>query len=202
MANLRHPINWHSESKNSMIFQWDPNEWDCPNWFPNSMGVSNNGHTDFLILKPSPSSWNQHPCGGGFTEGQLAGFSTVAFEHGPLVDDLHWFTDHVTIAWLVVGEKPPWKIWLRQLGWWNSQYFWENDPKISTKPPTSNSSVKHGRVGFLFGTSDFTMKRIRSPTLVGQPPWISCKGIKIQPHHAILTAKNSEKSWGQTSQCS
>ena len=27
--------------------------------------------------------------------------------------------------WLVVGP-PLWKIWVRQLGWWNSQYFWEN----------------------------------------------------------------------------
>ena len=23
---------------------------------------------------------------------------------------------------------PLWKIWVRQLGWWHSQYFWENNP--------------------------------------------------------------------------
>ena len=28
--------------------------------------------------------------------------------------------------WLVVVYPPLWKIWVRQLGWWNSQYFWEN----------------------------------------------------------------------------
>ena len=30
-----------------------------------------------------------------------------------------------TSVWLVVGP-PLWKIWLRQLGWWDSQYEWEN----------------------------------------------------------------------------
>ena len=32
--------------------------------------------------------------------------------------------------YLVGGFSPPlWKIWLRQLGWWNSQYFWEKCQK-------------------------------------------------------------------------
>ena len=39
--------------------------------------------------------------------------------------------------WLVVGYPPLWKIWVRQLGWWNSQHFWENYKLMATKPPTS-----------------------------------------------------------------
>ena len=43
------------------------------------------------------------------------------------------------IIWLVV-EPPIWKIWVRQLGWWHSQYFWENHPvmfqDVPGKPPT------------------------------------------------------------------
>ena len=35
-------------------------------------------------------------------------------------------------------EKPLWKIWVRQLGWWRSQYFWENAKFMATKPPTSS----------------------------------------------------------------
>ena len=40
-----------------------------------------------------------------------------------------------TRSWLVVGP-PLWKIWVRQLGWWNSQYFWENkiDGNQTTNP--------------------------------------------------------------------
>ena len=34
-------------------------------------------------------------------------------------------------SWLVV-EPPLWKIWVRQLGWWNSQYM----EKKCSKPPT------------------------------------------------------------------
>ena len=31
----------------------------------------------------------------------------------------------MNIYWLVVGP-PLWKIWVRQLGWWDSQVIWEN----------------------------------------------------------------------------
>ena len=37
--------------------------------------------------------------------------------------------------WLVV-EPPLWKIWLRQLGWWNSQYIWKQK---CSKPPTRDN---------------------------------------------------------------
>ena len=30
--------------------------------------------------------------------------------------------------------QPLWKIWIRQLGWWHSQYFWKNEE--CSKPPT------------------------------------------------------------------
>ena len=39
------------------------------------------------------------------------------------------------LIWLVVGP-PLWKIWVRQLGWWDSQVIWEN--KTCSKPPTSH----------------------------------------------------------------
>ena len=38
-----------------------------------------------------------------------------------------------TYTWLVVSTL--WKIWVRQLGWWNSQYIWKH--KKCSKPPTS-----------------------------------------------------------------
>ena len=46
--------------------------------------------------------------------------------------------------WLVV-QPPLWKIWVRQLGWLETQYFWENMKFMATKPPTSS--------GFTVGTS-------------------------------------------------
>ena len=33
--------------------------------------------------------------------------------------------------------QPLWKIWVRQLGWWHSQYFWENKIHGNHSPPTS-----------------------------------------------------------------
>ena len=36
-----------------------------------------------------------------------------------------WGNKSLDLFWLVVGP-PLWKIWVRQLGWWDSQYFWEN----------------------------------------------------------------------------
>ena len=41
------------------------------------------------------------------------------------------------LIWLVV-DLPLWKIWVRQLGWWHSQYM-EN--KKWPKPPTSNEWI-------------------------------------------------------------
>ena len=42
------------------------------------------------------------------------------------------------LYWLVV-YLPLWKIWVRQLGWWNSQYM---EKKTCSKPPTSYKSLK------------------------------------------------------------
>ena len=41
-----------------------------------------------------------------------------------------------TFFWLVVG-LPLWKIWVRQLGWWDSQQKWEKIKFMATRPPTS-----------------------------------------------------------------
>ena len=38
--------------------------------------------------------------------------------------------------WLVV-YLPLWKIWLRQLEWWHSQYMESHNPFHGSKPPTS-----------------------------------------------------------------
>ena len=65
-----------------------------------------------------------------------------------------WYTREMVI-WLVVGEKPLWKIWVSQLGWWMQPNFeplwkiwvrqlgWWMQPNINgkiiqmaTKPPT------------------------------------------------------------------
>ena len=37
-------------------------------------------------------------------------------------------------TWLVVHH--PWKIWVRQLGWWHSQVTWENNSVMFQSPPT------------------------------------------------------------------
>ena len=52
----------------------------------------------------------------------------------PFLRDELRYTDLQYIIWLVV-DLPLWKIWVRQLGWWNSQYM-EKWSKCS-KPPTS-----------------------------------------------------------------
>ena len=39
-----------------------------------------------------------------------------------------------SISWLVVGP-PLWKIGVRQLGWWDSQYFWENKIDVPNHQP-------------------------------------------------------------------
>ena len=54
--------------------------------------------------------------------------------------------------WLVVGP-PLWKIWVRQLGWWHSQYFWENKKWQPNHQPEINGS----RTGF-FSIADPTSK--------------------------------------------
>ena len=41
------------------------------------------------------------------------------------------------LTWLVVGS-PLWKIWVRELGWWDSQYMGKCN--WCSKPPTSNVS--------------------------------------------------------------
>ena len=42
-------------------------------------------------------------------------------EHHPIID----INSSRHIIWLV-GGPPLWKIWVRQLGWLDTQYFWEN----------------------------------------------------------------------------
>ena len=43
--------------------------------------------------------------------------------------------------WLVVGP-PLWKIWVRQLGWWDSQFLWEN--KIDVNQTTNQIILING----------------------------------------------------------
>ena len=61
----------------------------------------------------------------------------------PLSTDLPWNKDLVMIAfklpltrnyWLVV-YLPLWKIWVRQLGWWHSQYMEKNNPNVPNHQP-------------------------------------------------------------------
>ena len=47
-------------------------------------------------------------------------------------------------------DPPLWKMWVRQLGWWHSQYFSENNTCL--KPPTSMVSY-----GLLWCSSGFPM---------------------------------------------
>ena len=49
-------------------------------------------------------------------------YLVVAFKHHWKSVGIMLFPIYIYIYWLVVGP-PLWKIWVRQLGWWNSQYM-------------------------------------------------------------------------------
>ena len=61
--------------------------------------------------------------------------------------------------WLVV-YLPLWKIWVRQLGWWHSQYMEKNNPNVPNHQPaimtrrthvfSSSTSKFHGSTRFFF----------------------------------------------------
>ena len=55
----------------------------------------------------------------------------------------HWLRND-NISWLVVGP-PLWKIWVRQLGWLDTQYFWENKIDVPNHQPVSVSLQTHRR---------------------------------------------------------
>ena len=49
------------------------------------------------------------------------------------------FADGIVPCWSITGWwfQPLWKIWVRQLGWWNSQVFLEQSSShVAGKPPT------------------------------------------------------------------
>lgn len=55
------------------------------------------------------------------------------------------------LSWLVV-YLPLWKIWLRQLGWWHSQYDGKVIIQSCFKPPTSsnNIAIAHGYLYLIY----------------------------------------------------
>ena len=55
--------------------------------------------------------------------------------------------------WLVVGP-PLWKIWVRQLGWLATQYFWENKTWQPNHQPDQNygTTQVYGRGAFTFSS--------------------------------------------------
>ena len=82
--------------------------------------------------------------------------------------DLTWSTGLQTCSvslllsfipiWLVVGP-PLWKIWVRQLGWWDSQFFWENNIDGNQ---TTNQPIIYGSIFVSFPVSN--------PSTLGRPP--------------------------------
>ena len=67
-------------------------------------------------------------------------------------------------TWLVV-DLPLWKIWVYQLGWWNSQYM-EKKSKCS-KPPTSNRPLELANISNYSRTPISLLQKHRKLTSCG-----------------------------------
>ena len=78
-----------------------------------------------------------------------------------------------TLFWLVV-YLPLWKIWVRQLGWWNSQYIESHKIPWFHSPPTSNVSNNEPPTVYFDGLYMFI------PSIHGQF-WSETIGYNVNP---------------------
>ena len=67
-----------------------------------------------------------HPCSMGKSTISTGPFSIAMLNIVKIPEGISY--------WLVV-YLPLWKIWVRQLGWWHSQYDWKNNPNVPNHQP-------------------------------------------------------------------
>ena len=100
---------------------------------------------------PAVSQWVESPVIKPSTELAISAWHVLLFLNLSQFQAIYLFYRRVARAardsiftdwWLA---KPLWKIWVCQLGWWHSQYIWENE-KCSKPPigePSSPSDENH-----------------------------------------------------------
>ena len=85
-------------------------------------------------------------------------------------------------VWLVVGP-PLWKIWVRQLGWWHSQYSWENAKFMAT--------IHHQSVSYIQ-----LFQSILGPSRIQlRQPFSSESHPPKSPWLAVVTSQAQKSKW-------